>query len=381
MDLHFADLKVGGIALSEEQRRAWLRLIRSENVGLVTFRHLVNHFGSAKAALDALPDLARRGGAERRIRIASEAEIEREYALAERVGARFVALGEPSYPPLLRHVEGPPPILAVAGGDGVLVRPAVAIVGSRNASLSGRKIASQFGRGLGLSGFVVVSGLARGIDAAAHEGALDTGTIAVMAGGLDKLYPPENLDLAARIRGTGGALVSEMPFGWEARARDFPRRNRLISGLSFGVVVVEAAVKSGSLHTARFAGEQGRQVFAVPGSPLDPRAEGANDLIREGATLAARVEHVIEALAPLIGREPPVPQAFEPARDDLGPMGEPSDQARALVIEALGPTPVAVDEIIRATGLAPGAVHYVLLELDLAGRLERHGQGRVSLLM
>lgn len=381
MDLRFADVEPGGVALSEGQRRAWLKLIRSENVGPVTFRQLINHFGSASAALDALPDLARRGGAQRRVRIATDAEIDRELAAAEAAGARFVALGEPTFPPLLRRIEGPPPIIAVAGGEGVLVRPGIGIVGARNASISGRKIAGQFARGLGSAGFVVVSGLARGIDAAAHEGSIDTGTIAVLAGGLDRLYPPENIDLARRIREAHGALVSEMPFGWEPRARDFPRRNRLISGLSLGVVVVEAAARSGSLHTARFAAEQGREVFAVPGSPLDPRAEGANDLIREGATLVTKPDHVVEALAPLIGERFALPEAEEPARDDLDFSGEPTDAARRLVIEALGPTPTAIDEIIRATGLSPGAVQYVLLELDLAGRLERQGQGRVSLLM
>ncbi|MCE1236717.1 MAG: DNA-processing protein DprA [Hyphomicrobiales bacterium] len=366
--------------MTEASRLAWLRLIRSDNVGPVTFRQLVNHFGSAAAALEALPELARRGGARARIRIAGEAEVEREAATAAACGARFVAMGEPDYPNRLLAVEGPPPLLAVKGGSGVLRRPAVAIVGARNASLAGRKMAAILAEGLGRAAFVIVSGLARGIDAAAHEASLDTGTIAVFAGGLDRLYPPENAGLADRIVATGGALVSEMPFGWEPRARDFPRRNRLISGISLGVVVVEAALRSGSLHTARFAGEQGREVFAVPGSPLDPRAEGANDLIREGATLVTRADHVIEALAPIVGRRFEPPTASEAGDDDLDrPMDVP-ESARRRVVEALGPTPVGVDEILRATGVRPGELHLILMELALAGRLERHAGARVSLI-
>ncbi len=366
-----------GLRLTEEQRRDWLRLSRSENVGPVTFRMLINRYGSAAAAIEALPELARKGGASR-VRVATIEEVEREFAAAERLGARFVTWSEPDYPAPLLAVEGAPPVIAVEGASAVMARPPAAIVGSRNASLAGRKIAAQFARGLGEAGFVVVSGLARGIDAAAHEASVDTGTVAVLAGGLDRLYPPENEPLARRIVVAGGALVSEMPFGWEPRARDFPRRNRLISGLALGVIVVEAAARSGSLHTARFAAEQGREVFAVPGSPLDPRAEGTNDLIRGGATLVATVQHVLEGLAPLIGRPPPAPRAYEPEAEDFE---RASESARDLVVEALGVTPTPIDEIIRATGLPAGVVHVIVLELDLAGRIERHGSGHVSLLM
>lgn len=367
-------------AMTEASRLAWLRLIRSDNVGPVTFRQLVNHFGSAAAALDALPELARRGGARARIRVASVEEVEREAETARAFGARFVAMGEADYPSRLLAVEGPPPVLAVKGGSGVCRRPAVAIVGARNASLAGRKMAAILARGLGEAAFVIVSGLARGIDAAAHEAAIPTGTIAVFAGGLDRLYPPENADLAATIVETGGALVSEMPFGWEPRARDFPRRNRLISGISVGVVVVEAALRSGSLHTARFAAEQGREVFAVPGSPLDPRAEGANALIRDGATLVTSAAHVIEAVAPILGRRIEPTGAAESGDDELDrPMDVP-ESARRRVVEALGPTPVGIDEVLRATGVRPGELHLILMELAIAGRLERHAGGRVSLL-
>ncbi len=367
--------------MSDSSRAAWLRLIRSENVGPVTFRQLVNHFGSAARALDALPELARRGGAKARIRIASEADVAREMATARASAARFVALGEPDYPARLAAIEGPPPLIAVKGGSGVCRRPSVGIVGARNASLAGRKMATILARGLGESGFVVVSGLARGIDAAAHEASLDTGTIAVFAGGLDRLYPPENAGLAARIVESGGALVSEMPFGWEPRARDFPRRNRLISGISLGVVVIEAAARSGSLHTARFAAEQGREVFAVPGSPLDPRAEGTNDLIRNGATLVATAAHVVEGLTPILGGIPDAIAMTERDDDDLERPFDVPETARRLVLEALGPTPVGIDEILRATGVRLGELQLILMELTLAGRLERHGGGRVSLVM
>ncbi|MEJ1158809.1 DNA-processing protein DprA [Prosthecomicrobium sp. N25] len=367
------------IRLSADQHFAWLKLIRTENVGPATFIELINRYGSAAAALEALPELARRGGRDR-IRIPPDDEIRREIEAGARAGARMVALGEAGYPAYLRAVEGPPPVVWVRGSLDLLAKPLVAVVGSRNASLSGRKLAAMLSRGLGAEGLGVVSGLARGIDAAAHEAALPTGTVAVLAGGLDRVYPPENEPLLARIVGEGGAAFSEMPFGWEPRARDFPRRNRLISGMSLAVVVVEAARRSGSLHTARFAAEQGRDVFAVPGSPLDPRAEGCNDLIRNGATLVANAADIVEGLAPQIGRDPPEPSAWEPEVDPPDDAGPPED-LRARILEALGPTPVAVDELIRDVGARPGLVQTVLLELALAGRLARHSGNRVSLLL
>ncbi len=296
--------------LTREQRLAWLRLIRSENVGPVTFRELINHFGGAEAALAAVPALAQRGG--RRIRVAGVDEAERELAAVEAMGARMVALGETGYPPALRDIDGAPPLIAVRGSADCLTRPIVAVVGSRNASIAGRKFAMQIVRGLGAAGFVIASGLARGIDASAHEAALATGTIAVFAGGLDRPYPAENVDLAERVLAAGGAHVSEMPMGWEARARDFPRRNRIISGLSLGVVVVEAAKRSGSLITARRAADQGRLVFAVPGSPLDPRAGGTNLLIKDGASIVTSVEDIVSEITPMLAREaPPRPAIAE----------------------------------------------------------------------
>lgn len=371
-----------GIALTERQRIAWLRLIRSDNVGPATFRDLINHFGSAEAALSMLPELSARGGATRSIRIATEAEAHRELEAAQRFGARFVGIGEPDYPQALRQIDGAPPLLAVKGDLSVLKRPAVGIVGSRNASISGAKFAAMIARDCGRAGYVVVSGLARGIDTAAHRASLDTGTIAAMAGGLDQPYPPENVGLLEDIWNGNGLAVSEMPFGWEPRARDFPRRNRLIAGISLGVAVVEAAVRSGSLITARMAGEFGRLVFAVPGSPLDPRCHGTNGLLKEGAMIVTSPEDVVEALAPL--SQPDLfslPSAEEPKRESARMPLPPDETDRSLVIDALGPTPVEVDDIIRHTGLSASAVYLVLLELDMAGRLHRHAGGLVSISM
>ena len=372
-----------GIALTDRQRIAWLRLIRSDNVGPATFRDLINHFGSAETALSVLPELSSRGGASRAIRIASVGDAERELETARRLGARFIGIGEPDYPPALRQVDGAPPLLAVKGHPPVAIQPSVGIVGSRNASISGAKFAAMIARDLGRAGYAVTSGLARGIDTAAHRAALDGGTIAVLAGGLDQPYPPENISLLDEITDGHGLAVSEMPFGWEPRARDFPRRNRLIAGISLGVVVVEAAQRSGSLITARMAGDFGRLVFAVPGSPLDPRCHGTNSLLKDGAIVTTCSDDVLEALAPLSRIEAPSGAVIEePGGDDGGrAFLPPDDSERAMIVSALGPTPVDVDDIIRHTGSEASAVYLVLLELDLAGRLHRHAGGLVSLAM
>ncbi|MHA6642213.1 DNA-processing protein DprA [Mesorhizobium sp. A623] len=363
--------------LNDRQRLAWLRLIRTQNVGPATFRDLINRFGSAETALEMLPELMISGGANRLGRIPSLAEAEAEMEAAKKAGARFVGIGEADYPPLLKAIDHPPPLLAMKGQGAVFGLPAVAIVGARNASLAGIKMARALAADLGREGYAVVSGLARGIDTAAHEGSLSTGTVGVLAGGLDMPYPPENIGLIEDICERGGAVISEMPFGWQARAQDFPRRNRLVAGAAFGLVVVEAAKRSGSLISARLAGEMGRLVFAVPGSPLDPRAGGANGLLKDGAILVTEADDVISALSPLSA----MPASFalpleEPPDFSVTPPGE-DDRAR--IIEALGPTPVAADEIIHHTGLHPAQVFMVLLELDLAGRLERHAGGHVSL--
>lgn len=365
----------GGL-LSDAQRLAWLRLIRSDNVGPITFRDLVNHFGSASAALDAVPELARRGG--RPIRIFPQEEAESEIESAAAMGVRLVAIGEPDYPRWLRAIDTAPPLLAIRGEVAVLGRPSVAIVGSRNASIAGRKFAMQVAAGAGAAGLVVASGLARGIDAAAHEASLATGTVAVFAGGLARLYPPENAALAERILASGGAHVSEMPLGHVPRGKDFPRRNRIISGLAVAVVVVEAALRSGSLITARRAADQGRLVFAVPGSPLDPRAGGTNLLIKEGAHIVTAVDDILTEIQPMLGRAPEPPDLEEP--DSERPIARDAmDSDRAIIVAAMGQTPVQIDEIIRHTGLSPAVVRLVLLELELAGRIEHHAGGRVSL--
>ena len=365
------------IRLSDNQRLDWLRLIRSENVGPRTFRSLVNHCGGAGTALTALPDLARRGGASRPLRVCPRDEAEREIAVAQRLGARFVALGEADYPAYLQTVEDAPPLLAVRGNAAVLRGPLIAMVGSCNASAAGVKMAERLARELGAAGFGVASGLARGIHAAAHRASLATGTVAVLAGGHDRVYPPEHAGLVDALL-EAGAAISEMPFGWEPRARDFPRRNRLISGVSLGVVVIEAAKKSGSLITARMALEQNREVFAVPGSPLDPRAEGANGLLKQGAVLVTEVEDIVNVLRPIIGHPPPEPPIEEPG--PAAPADAPPPSARARIIALMGPTPVAIDDLIRLSGCSAAAVHTTLLELELAGRLDRQRGGFVALI-
>ena len=282
------------LQLTERQRLSWLRLIRSENVGPATFRALVNQFGGAEAALAALPALSRRGGSAQSIRIFTEAEAEAELEAAERSGATLVAMGEKGYPPALTHVDAPPPLLYAKGRLELAEPPIIAMVGARNGSAVGQKLTRQLATELGLEGFVIASGLARGIDTAAHLAALERGTIAVLAGGIDVVYPPENDDLQ-RMIGERGLLLSERSPGFTPRGKDFPRRNRLISGISLGVVVVEATERSGSLITARFAGEQGREVFAVPGSPLDPRSAGTNNLLKQGACLVTSARDVIRS--------------------------------------------------------------------------------------
>jgi DNA processing protein len=361
--------------LNEAQRIEWLRLIRSDNVGPRTFRSLINHFGSARTALDRLPDLAHRGGAARPARICSEDEARTELAASNRIGVSLLAPGEAGYPPRLAALDDAPPLLAVRGALETLMRPMIAIVGSRNASGAGLKFAGAIARDLGDAGFVIASGLARGIDQAAHRASLASGTVAVLAGGHDRIYPAEHEGLLAELLDAGGAAISEMPVGHVPRARDFPRRNRLISGTALGVVVVEAAHRSGSLITARVAAEQGREVFAVPGSPLDPRAAGTNDLIKQGATLTTGASDVIDAVEPIMGRPLVV---REP--DDEPLTSEPDSSDRERVISLLGPSPVLLDDLIRMAGASPAVVRTVLLELELAGRLERLGGGLVSLI-
>lgn len=368
-------------ALDDPERLACLRLIRTEHIGPVTFRELINHYGGASAALDALPELARRGGRMRAVRICSKADAEAELDAACRAGAEPIFTIEPGYPRALAATEAPPPLIYVKGSRELLSRPAVAIVGSRQASAAGTKLARLFAAEISRAGYVVVSGLARGIDAAAHEASLEGGTIAVLAGGIDNIYPPEHESLQRAIA-ERGAVVTEQPPGFEPRAKDFPRRNRLISGLALAVLVVEAARRSGTLITARFAAEQGREVLAVPGHPLDPRAEGTNQLLKNGATLATEPADILSALMPLTRDQR---QAFSEPRaaasadtPRTASLPQTTANAQRLVLSALGPQPVDIDELVRATGLDAREVRIVLIELDLAGRIERHGAQLVS---
>lgn len=364
------------IRLTDEQRRDWLRLIRSEHVGPRTFRALITQFGSAHAALERLPDLARRGGARRGGRICSTDEAEQEITRSGRIGVALVGSGELGYPPRLANIDDAPPLLGMRGNREAMARPMIAIVGSRNASGAGLRFAEMLARELADAEFVIISGLARGVDQAAHRASAAAGSVAVLAGGHERIYPPEHEDLLLDLFAFGGA-ISEMPLGHVPRAKDFPRRNRLISGAALGVVVIEAAERSGSLITARMAAEQGREVFAVPGSPLDPRAAGTNRLIKQGATLVTGVADVIDAVAPIMER--PIEW---PAREteNAGSFDEPDDSDRARIIALLGPSPIGIDDLIRLTKASPTAVRVVLLELELAGRLERHGGGLVSMM-
>lgn len=346
--------------MTDAERRAWLKLARTDNVGPVAFAHLIARFGGAQAALEAIPSLAQRGG--RALALPRDADIDRELAAGEALGAVLLCAAETAFPTLLAAIDPPPPVIWARGDLGLLQRSTVAIVGARVASASAQAFARGMAAELGAAGQVIVSGLARGVDKAAHEGALKTGTVAVLAGGIDDIYPPENAGLYAQIVETG-CVVSENEPGRTATARDFPRRNRIISGLSRAVVVVEAEIRSGSLITARLAAEQGREVLAVPGSPLDPRARGANDLIRQGAALCEGAEDVLRALEGLSGLR-------EPDRPYLGGAGEPDARLREAVAALLSPTPAPIDEVVRAAGAPAALVFAALVELALAGRCE-----------
>lgn len=360
-----------GPALSEDERFARLRLARTDKIGPVTFRQLLDRFGTAVRAVEALPDLIRKGGGAGHSLPPIEA-VEAELAAGMRIGAQLIVLGDDAYPRNLAAVDPPPPLLWVRGDPALMSQPCIAIVGARIASAGGQRIARGLAQQLGQAGHVVVSGLARGIDGAAHAGALETGTVAVLGGGVDDVYPPDNADLYEQIV-ERGCVVSESPIGARAQARDFPRRNRIISGLSRGVIVVEAEIRSGSLITARLAGEQGRDVFAVPGSPLDPRSRGPNELLRQGAILCEGLEDVERAFNTLRTLREPV--------DDNPFIGAPDEVDAALierVAALLSPTPTPRDELARALNCPISEVAAALLELSLAGRATLSGGGLVS---
>ncbi len=364
-------------AVGEAERRDRLRLARTEGVGPVAWRELMRRYGSGAKALDALPHLARRGGRAGPLRIMTVAEAERELAAGAALDAVLLTAGEPGFPRLLGEIDPPPPVLWARGHAALLAKPAVAVVGARIASAAGQRFARALAADLGAAGYGVVSGLARGVDGAAHEGALRTGTIAVLAGGVDDVYPPEHADLYARVTAQG-CIVSENAVGRRATARDFPRRNRIISGLSLGVVVVEAEPRSGSLITARLAAEQGREVFAVPGSPLDPRARGPNELIRQGAALCEGVEDVVRVLGGLgQAGEPQMDLFAGPGLDDPA-IDAAADRLRERAYALLSPTPTPRDEIVRALGEPAPGVLAALVELSLAGRAELLPGGLVA---
>jgi DNA processing protein len=348
--------------LSDPERRDWLRLARAETVGPVAFRYLIETYGDPARAIGALPRLAERAGRAVPPRVPSPAEAERELQAGAALGARLLCSGESAFPPLLAAIDPPPPVIWALGDPGLLHARAVAVVGARIASAAGQRFARALAQDLGQGGYVVVSGLARGIDAAAHEGAMNTGTVAVLGGGINDVYPPEHGALYRRII-EQGCVVSESPVGHRAQAKDFPRRNRLISGLALGVVVVEAELRSGSLITARLAAEQGREVFAVPGSPLDARAKGTNDLIRQGAALCEGAPDVLRVLDAMRGVSEPAPPAYGGP-----PAGEPEAALLERVAALLSPTPVSWDELARAAAAPGPQVYAALVELSLVGR-------------
>ena len=357
--------------LSDAERLCWHRLAQSENVGPVTFGQLLGRYGSAAAALEAIPELSKRGGLRRPLKLYEQSRAEDDFAAAAALGARYVASCEPDYPALLRHAPGPPPLLCLIGETALLARPTLAVVGARNASASGLRFTRNLAGALGETGFAIVSGLARGIDTAAHEASLNTGTIAIVAGGLDHFYPPENEKLQRAIA-LRGLLISEMPPGRVPKAEYFPRRNRIIAGVAQGTIIVEAALRSGSLSTARFANEAGREVFAVPGSPLDPRCEGTNGLIKDGAHMLTRVNDVIDVLGlsthtNLLYVEEPLPSISLEAPDTL----------RARVVNLLSPTPIDLDDLVREARAAPEQLMGIVMELELAGQLLRLSGGKI----
>ncbi|HTG38232.1 DNA-processing protein DprA [Sphingomonas sp.] len=359
--------------MDDPERRARLRLARSSRIGPVTFGQLIARFGTAAAAIEAVPTLAARGGG-RPPELADPRRLNDELRRVARAGARHVMIGDPDYPALLEQADAAPPVLTVRGDLSLLDRPSIAMVGARNASAAACRFARQLAHELGQAGATIVSGLARGIDTAAHHGSIDSGTVGVIACGIDIAFPPENAELQDRI-GEQGLVIAEQPPGTEPLARFFPRRNRIIAGVALGTVVVEAALRSGSLITARLAAEAGREVMAVPGSPIDPRAQGCNALIREGAILIQSAADVMEQIRPIDARAVRAPASHwgAPPADDA------TDSDRIAITALLGPVPVPVDELIRQSGRPPAIVQTVLLELELAGRLERHAGARVSL--
>ncbi|MCP4936630.1 MAG: DNA-protecting protein DprA [bacterium] len=374
--------KATSVTLSDEQKLNWLRLIRSHNIGPATFWRLINYFGGAEQALDRLPEFQRRSQKHQSQHPSITMQmVERELNAAHKFGATLVARGEHGYPPALAYLDSPPPLLYIKGDADLATLPAVAIVGSRNGSAVGQKFTRRLVQELAQAGYLIVSGLARGIDTAAHTGALEKATMAVIAGGIDNYYPPQNKELQSQIEKIG-LVITENPPGFEPRARDFPRRNRIISGCCLGTIVIEANLRSGSLITARLASEQGREVMAVPGHPTDPRAAGPNRLIMSGATMITCASDVLDNLTPMSDiKRYEQTSLFEP-----DPVQQPVEKiyveqsARETVLNALSTQAVEIDEIIRTTNLHSREVRIILLELELDGRLEHDGAQNIRLL-
>lgn len=372
--------------LSEQEKKEWLQLALSENVGPITFRNLLSFFGTPKEAMAHVNEFARRGGRTRPIMLATEKQIDEQFKLAEEFNSQIITLNDPSYPKLLKSTVDAPPILFVRGHFELSQKNAIALVGTRNASLNGRSFARKIALELTQKDYVIVSGMAKGIDTAAHEGALGAdigvgGTIAVIGTPLNEVYPAENAKLFEELCAKG-CVISELPFGAKMSPQNFPRRNRIISGLSKGVVIIEAQGKSGSLITARLAKEQERLLFAVPGFPLDTRSEGPNKLIKQGAILVESVDDILYELENITNQrlfaEPDIEQGILPSYPSIS--DNELDEVRRIIVECLSPQPTGVDELIRGANLSAQIVNIILVELELAGRIERHPGNRVSLL-
>lgn len=365
-------------ALPWEEKLAWLRLSRTKNVGAITFYELLRRFGTASQALAEIPRLAQRGGARDLVFPCTEPEARQEWERIEAFGAHLLFRDDPLFPQALKTLPDCPPILTIKGNLDILNKSTIAIVGARNASLNGKKFAEKIARELGEKGYKIVSGLARGVDTHAHRASLSTGTLAVVAGGINVIYPEENKGLYEQIL-EKGAIVAESPFGVAPQSHFFPKRNRLISGLSLGVVVVEAAIQSGSLITANYALEQNREIFAVPGSPFDPRCHGVNNLIRQGATLIQNVTEIIEGLPSQTSlfQSREIPSFYEEGISPP-PKADRYEKIREDLLTNLSYTPTSIDELIRHCLASPAEVLYILLELELAGRIERHAGNKVA---
>ncbi|WP_420549687.1 DNA-processing protein DprA [Curvivirga sp.] len=363
--------------LSYEEKLSRLRLIRSENIGPITFRHLIARYGTAKEALKAIPDIAKQGGRKKPFKLFPLSAAEKEWHQLDKLGGQFIFLNSDEYSFPLSNTETAPPVISVTGNPHLLKERIIGIVGGRNASLNGKKLAHRFAEVLGVEGFTIASGMARGIDTSAHEGSIKSGSIAVLAGGVDIIYPKENSDLYARLK-SEGLLVSEMPLGSKPQARHFPNRNRIISGLSEGILVLEAALKSGSLITARFANEQGRDVFAVPGSPMDARSRGCNDLIRHGAAITETPDDILNTLQTQKANlsEPANHSTFEIPLNQVQECD--LDKWRGKLLNALSAEPVSMDDLIRDMDAPASEVICLVIELEITGHLYRHSGNKIA---